>query len=262
MRKPKSKLLRSIKPNIGIRVWYKKQLESIIERMQRSVLYWGGAIYRKEQAKAIQKELDRLRKYWTSEFDEFSERIAEAFVKRTNTAVSNSLKKALAEVGVDISWKNNPALKNVLTSLKDTQVSLIKSIPDEQLDRVAGVLQRGLQNGQDRAQIIDDLKASFGVSERRARMIAVDQTNKATFAINRAASLSAGLNEGIWIHVAGRKTSRPTHVAMHHKRFFLNGDEAGLYDKEVGRRIMPGQLVNCCCTFRAVIPPLVPRNKQ
>lgn len=249
MKKNKEKLTRPVKPSPGIRVWYRKQIEDMIERMKKSILRWCPAVYRKEMARSIQKELDRLRKQWTGEFDTFSDSVASRFTKRINGAVSASTKSALAEVGFNVTWKNDRNIKNILTSIRDTQVSLIKSIPEEQLNRVAGILQRGLQNGQDLAYIREELEKGFDISKRRAAMIARDQTNKATFAINRARNLSAGIKEGIWIHIAGKYTSRPTHVAMHHKRFFLEGSEAGMYDSDVGHNVMPGELVNCFPSF-------------
>lgn len=257
MKKNKEKLTRPVKPSPGIRVWYRKQIEDMIERMKKSILWWCPAVYRKELARSIQKELDRLRKQWTGEFDTFSDSVASRFTKRINGAVSASTKNALAEVGFNVTWKNDRNVKNILTSIRDTQVSLIKSIPEEQLNRVAGILQRGLQNGQDLAYIREELEKGFDISKKRAAMIARDQTNKATFAINRARNLSAGIKEGIWIHIAGKYTSRPTHVAMHHKRFFLEGPEAGLYDSDVGHNVMPGECVNCACTYRSIVPPLV-----
>ncbi len=38
---------------------------------------------------------------------------------------------------------------------------------------------------------------------------------------------------------------------MNGKRFRL---DEGLYDSAVGRKVLPGELVACNCTFRAVIP--------
>ena len=255
MSEEKEKLARAVNVSPSIRVWYRKQLEKLIEALRRSLMWWLVARYKSGNARAIQKELDALRYYWMDIFDDSAKRIAKRFVSKVDRAVSNSAKKALAELSFNVTWKNSREVKNILTSLRDTQVSLIKSIPEESLNRVAGILQRGLQNGQDIDQIAEELSHGFGITERRAKMIARDQTNKATFAINRQRYLSVGVNEGIWIHVAGKYTSRPTHVAMHHKRFFLDGKDAGMYDPDVGRNVMPGECVNCQCKWRAVIKP-------
>lgn len=248
----KEKLLRPIKPNPGIRSWYRKQIEKLIDSLRRSLMWWLTARYKTEKAAAIQKELDALRFYWLDMFDDSAKRIAKRFVQKVDKAVSSSCKTALAELSFNVTWKNSMEVKNVLTSLRDTQVSLIKSIPEESLNRVAGILQRGLQNGQDLPAIKDEMEKGFGITARRAKLIALDQTNKATFAINRQRMLSVGVTEGIWIHVAGQYTSRPTHVAMHHKRFNLS---EGLYDSDVGQNVMPAQLPFCRCKWRAIVKP-------
>ena len=252
MSEDKEKLARAVNPNPSIRVWYRKQLERLIEALRRSTFWWLRARYKTGKAKLVQRELDALRHYWGDIFDDSAKRIAKRFVEKIDRHVSNSARNALAELSFNVTWKNSSEVKNVLTSLRDTQVSLIKSIPEESLNRVSGVLQRGLQNGQDINQITEELSHGFGITERRAKMIALDQTNKATFSINRARMLSVGVTEGIWIHVAGRYTSRPTHVAMHHKRFNLS---EGLFDSAVGKNVMPAELVNCCCKWRAIIKP-------
>lgn len=252
MKRTKEVLARAVNPNPSIRVWYRGQLEKLIEALKRSLFWWLGARYKTGKARLVQRELDALRRYWGDIFDDSAKRIANRFIEKVDRQVSNSSKKALAELSFDVSWKNSTDVRNVLTSLRDTQVSLIKSIPEESLNRVAGVLQRGLQNGQDIDYIYSELSHGFDITARRAKMIALDQTNKATFSINRARMLSVGVTEGIWIHVAGRYTSRPTHVAMHHKRFNLS---KGLFDSAVGKNVMPAELVNCCCKWRAIIKP-------
>lgn len=252
----KEKLLRPVKPNPGIRSWYRRQIEKLIDALRRSLMWWLVARYKTRSATQIQKELDSLRLYWLGMFDDSAKRIAKRYVQQVNRAVSSSMKSALTDVGFNIIWKNDRNVQNVLRSLRDTQVSLIKSIPQEELNRVSGILNRGLQNGQDLAAIKKEMENSFGISKRRARVIAIDQTNKATFAINRARGIQVGVKEAIWIHIAGRYTSRPTHVAMHHKRFFLEGKDAGMYDDDVGHRVMPGELVNCMCHCRMIVPPL------
>ena len=82
-------------------------------------------------------------------------------------------------------------------------------------------------------------------------MIARDQTVKATEAVNRARCADVGITDGIWMHRSGSKVPRHTHVQMNGKRFNLSD---GLYDSHEGRNVLPGELVNCRCTYKPVIP--------
>lgn len=246
---------KAVKPNVGIRVWYRKRIDSLITQLKKSVMKWIPAAYRHgASAKQLEQAIEELREHWGTRFEKDGEMIAKQLVKRIDSTSKNALKRALAEVGFNVDWKNAPQVKNVLSSIKQSQVDLIKTIPQHQLDRVAGIVQRGIQAGRDLFAIQKELEAGFDITYKRARMIAVDQTNKATMAINRSRYLSVGIKEGIWQHVAGRYTSRKTHVSMHNKRFKLEGEDAGLYDSDVGRRVMPAECVNCKCTFRAVLP--------
>lgn len=253
MKTPKT--ARAINPNIGIRVWYRKHIEKLVDRLRDSIDWWIPAAYKKGAEWAvIQAALDELRERWTVTFDDASWWLATQFVKRVDRTSKNAIKKSLADVGFNIQWGNDPKVQNVLASVRQTQVDLIKSIPQEALDRVAMIVQNGLQNDRNVAFIQKELEHGFGITERRARMIAIDQTQKATHAINRSRYTSAGIKEAVWVHIAGQKTSRETHVKMHGKTFKLEGDDAGLYDSSVGHNVLPAELINCRCSCRPIIP--------
>ena len=112
-------------------------------------------------------------------------------------------------------------------------------------------MQRSIIQGRDVASLRDELQGRFGVTRNRAKLIARDQSNKAFQAIKRAENQQLGIKEGIWVHVPGTKSSRKTHMRMNGKRFKLN---EGLYDSDVKRKVLPGELVACNCVYRAVIP--------
>lgn len=255
MKNNRPKTARAVKANPGIRVWYRKQIESLVDRLRDSISWWIPAAYKKgANAILLQKAIDELRDQWTATFNDRADWIASRFLKRVDSTSRNAIKRSLAEVGFNVDWSKDKTVNNVLNSVKQTQVDLIKTIPQEALDRVSGIVQRGVQDGRDIHYIQKELEHGFGITKRRAKTIAIDQTQKATSAINRARYIQAGIKEAVWVHVAGRKTSRPTHVAMHNKTFKLDGQDAGMYDSAVKERVMPGQLINCRCSCRAILP--------
>ena len=87
-------------------------------------------------------------------------------------------------------------------------VSLIKSIARESLTQVEGVVLRSIEDGHDLETLTERLHKQFGVSERRAAMIARDQTNKATNNLSRQRLLSYGVTKGVWMHTSAGKTYR------------------------------------------------------
>ena len=259
----KTKTARSVNANPGIRVWYRKQIEKLVDTLKDSLAWWIPATYRKgADAILLQLAIDELRDYWTSSFSKSAESLARRFTSRVNRTATNAIKQSFkaagynppATFGFDVDWSKDKTVKNVLNSIRQTQVDLIKSIPQTELDRVSGIVQRGVQDGRDLAYIKEELEKGFDITKRRAKTIAIDQTQKATHAINRERYKKAGITEAIWVHVAGRKTSRQTHIRMHGKRFKLEGADSGLYDSAVGRNVLPAELVNCRCSCRPVLP--------
>lgn len=49
-----AKVIRAIKPNAGIRAKYRKRLVSLLDEMQRSVVWWLRAEYRKQETRIAQ----------------------------------------------------------------------------------------------------------------------------------------------------------------------------------------------------------------
>lgn len=142
-------------------------------------------------------------------------------------------------------------LNDTVKALIAENVSLIRSIPQQFFQQVESLVQRSIIQGRDVASLRDELQGRFGVTRNRAKLIARDQSNKAFQAIKRAENQQLGIKEGIWVHVPGTKSSRKTHMRMNGKRFKLN---EGLYDSDVKRKVLPGELVACNCVYRAVIP--------
>ena len=87
-----AKVIRAIKPNAGIRAKYRKRLISLLDEMQRSVIWWLRAEYRQQEtriaqdaspASDLQDRLKRLFRYWTKRWRESAESFAREFVGST-----------------------------------------------------------------------------------------------------------------------------------------------------------------------------------
>lgn len=254
-----AKTLRAIRPNAGIRAKYRRALESMLDEMRRSVVWWLRAEYRKQETRiaqdspagALQAMLGRLFRRWTKRWDDMAEKLAREFVRGIDRRSANSMKQAFKEAGFTVKMDRSRAENDVVQALIAENVSLIKSIPQRYFTEVTGLAQRSAGAGRDVGFLVDELDKRYAVTRRRAKLIARDQSNKATEAIRRVRDKQLGITEGIWVHVPGTKTSRRTHQAMNGKRFRL---DEGLYDPAVGRKVLPGELVACNCVYRAVIP--------
>jgi uncharacterized protein with gpF-like domain len=97
--------------------------------------------------------------------------------------------------------------------------------------------------------MVKALKALYPKAANRAVLIARDQSNKANGVVIRARRLELGISEAIWMHSHAGKVPRPDHVAANGRRFKVA--EGCLIS---GEYIQPGELINCRCTSRAVLP--------
>jgi SPP1 gp7 family putative phage head morphogenesis protein len=253
------KILKPIFANAGIAADYRRRLLALVEEMSRSYTHWLRATYRSNPPRMAQdespaKELERLLKgmgvQWSKRFEEAAPRLARYFAGSTRKQSEAALRRILRESGVTVKMTMTRELRDVMNAVVADNVALIKSIPQQYHTQVEGLVMRSVTEGRDLEQLTRDLRDRFGITERRARFIALDQSNKATSAIRREREMSVGLEDAIWLHSAAGKEPRPTHVANSGKRFSLS---EGWYDPAIRKRIWPGTEPRCRCTWRVVV---------
>lgn len=271
-----------IRANAGIEAEYKKRLQALVDEMAASLNWWLGAEYKRQQekilaydaaaswwrrtldrvpafdaspARSMQQVLRQLMGQWRRAFDEKAANLATWFANRTNTAATAATGAAIADVaGFAVRFKPTRAMNNTMQSIIAENVSLIRSLPQDTFAKLEGMVMRSVRSGRDLAGLAKDIEKTFDVTRSRAKTIARDQNNKATEALSDVRMKSVGITQAVWIHSGRGVNPRPTHVDMHGKPFSLSGPEAGLYDSSVGRRILPGELVNCDCTKAPLVP--------
>lgn len=273
MAKVKNKNSRQTSDNLGLQVWYRKELLKMVREMSAKTekelaRAWKGALPKIEleakqaagemvtandasPAVELTKVIKKLRKYFDTHFQELGEKVSKKFAKRAKNGADVSLKAILKEEGFTVSFGMTRQLNDILQATVAENVNLIKSIHTMYFDQVQTVIMQAVKNGRDMEYIRKELTERFGVSERKAKIIARDQTNKAMQTISRARALETGITKARWVHIPGAKTSRETHKHFDGKPFDLN---KGRYDKDVGRYVQPGELINCNCRFRLIVP--------
>ena len=262
--------LKPIFPPAGIEREYEKRLKKAVREMEKSVVYWLRAKYRANESRIvgdsatddILKAFRRLLRQWERNFRELADVLPRWFVNKIRGYVTNNLAqqtKPLKEAGLGFNLKfsyMSQRERQTFQAIVKENANLIKSIARQSLTQVEGIVLRNIEAGHDLARMTEELHKQFGVTERRARMIARDQTNKATNNLSRQRLLSYGINKGIWMHTASGKTYRETHEND------MDGQEYDIRegcfdpDEKVNRHIQPAELVNCYCVCRPVIPQL------
>src|SRR5690606_26092523 len=129
-------------------------------------------------------------------------------------------------------------------------VSLIKSIPEKYFTDVTGSVMRSITTGQGIKDLITQIEKYDGITERRAKNIALDQTRKAYNMINKQRMMTAGFKKFKWLHSGGGQHPRKDHIAMNGNVYSF--DDLPVIDKKTGERGIPSQLINCGCVMQPV----------
>lgn len=261
------KVLPPIHANAGAEAMYRKRLRKLIREMAGSVRYWVEAAYKANEpeiaadelpATALRRAVRRLARRWQKEFDEAAPRLAEHFAKSANRRTAASLEKILRDGGLSVEFRMTRAARDVMSASIAEQVALIRSIPQRYFAEVEGHVMRSVQAGRDLAPLSRKLADAYGVTRRRAALIARDQNNKATAAMVRVRQQELGVKEAVWVHSGGGKEPRPTHLAagVRRQRYDVTKGwfDPDAHGKGKGDWVFPGELINCRCVARAVVP--------
>jgi SPP1 gp7 family putative phage head morphogenesis protein len=256
----KRKVARAVPANRGQAVRYQKRMLALIDEMAASVDHWVTSTYRNappviatdaSPVKAMRKQLRELTARWIKRFDDSAPKIAEAYLKGSFKATDSAMRLALKEAGWTVKFEMTPAVREAYEASLTENIGLIRSIPQEYLQQVEGIAMRSYTRGRDLESMVKDLKRLYPKAANRAVLISRDQSNKANAVVTQARQIELGIVEAIWLHSHAGKTPRPTHVAMNGKRYKIS---QGMWDSAEGRFIFPGELIECKCTSRSVLP--------
>lgn len=260
------RILHPVHPNAGIEMGYRSRLDTLVTRMHNSVYYWVVRKYhanppvlaQDSPASDLIKELRGLGQRWRRAFARAADELAGWFSKTSAERADGSLKTVLRDAGWTVRFKSTPAWNDIRRATIEANVSLIRSIGEQHLREVEGLVMRSVQQGGDLATLTQALEKRYGITRRRASLIARDQNNKATAAITRVRQQELGIEQAIWVHSHAGREPRPSHVAYAAGR--LGGP---IYDISKGAPLAddggmtwPGVEINCRCISRSIIPGL------
>ncbi len=262
----KVKTLQPVHPNIVLELQYRRKLEAFIEDMHNSIIYWLAAAYKRNTpelvklmaedaspAVLLQAVMRRLSRRWLRNADNMAGELSRYFATAAAKRSDNALQSILRKGGFSVKFKTSRAVNDVLQATIHENVSLIKSIAQEHLSKVEQSVMRSVQVGRDLQTLSNDLHDNFGVTWRRAELIARDQNNKTTAAITKVRQLETGFNEAVWVHSGAGRHPRPSHVRAGRDRIHYN-IATGWFDPAIKKFIWPGTEISCRCVSRPVLP--------
>jgi SPP1 gp7 family putative phage head morphogenesis protein len=261
---PKPKTAAAVHPNAGVEAAYRLALQALIVEMFRDLYRTTKRAWEDEpvtiahDAPGKPPKMDLLTRamnkwggLWVKKLETLSEQMADQFANANRNVTDRAVKKSFAEAGLTIKFRPTQRMIEGYKAVVAENVSLIKSIPAEALKKVEGEIYRAVTKGSDLATLTEKLRDVYGSTYNRAALIARDQNNKAKAVFEAARRSEVGITEAVWMHSHGGAEPRPSHVALDGTKYTI---AKGAWDKKEKAWIQPGELINCRCVSKAVMP--------
>lgn len=255
-------VLAPVRANEGTRIWYERKLQELLRCMHDSMKLHIAAAWKAEppsigfaaddanSSTVIRRALSRWGRLWQSKFDSLSSELARKFAEKAFGTTQSAMAASLAGAGFTVKFRPSPESLEAYQAVVAQNVALIKSVPQIFLKDIANSVWSSVTAGGDLATLSKSLQQNYGVSYKRAALIARTENFKAKAVIESVRRKQLGIDTAIWMHSSAGKIPRPAHVAMNGQKFDIS---KGMFDADEGKYVFPGQLINCRCTSRAII---------
>jgi SPP1 gp7 family putative phage head morphogenesis protein len=179
-----------------------------------------------------------------------AEKLARLAVQQNLVEVDDRIASMIKEsVGVDLRsalTASGPIADEMKRSRQDN-VDLITSIPEQYLDKVRDSVVEHWNAGRSYESLADRIEEIGDITDRRAALIARDQTGKMNSSFNLVRQTSLGIEKYEW-QTAGDERVRDSHAKMDGK--VIAWSDPPLVD---GERVHPGQGIQCRCVAAPIV---------
>ncbi len=209
----------------------------------------------------IMNAMSHLFSRWRSEgVSGGANRIAGEFVQSALKKSERDLKKS---AGIDV-FSGSKTMQDYLHASAQQNAQLITSIPAKYLEEVQTLVMANMRSGMRPGYIEKALQEQFGVTQRRAKMIARDQTSKIQGELAEKQQKEAGFSYFQWIdsddsRVRHRHSEIANKVTAYGKGIYRWDDLPLSSD---GVPIKPGSDYQCRCIARPVSAREVKANQD
>jgi len=270
---PTRKRPKGTKPDVAAGISYNVELQRLVRAVTRDInanlmptvrnlapeYQRDSAFVMDSWVDVLTKGLSNIRLRWSSpQFQALANDVAGRFVTSAN---NSNRRRTERDMGIDIFSDSTTITNYVQASIADN-VRLIQSIPDQYLTQVESIVMTNIRSGGRPSSIAKSLQRQFGGTERRAKMIASDQTAKVKGQRNAKRQQDAGFPYFEWDdsddeRVRDRHAYLSEHVTQYGKGVY-RWDNPPLSDK--GVPIIPGEDYQCRCIGRPVSQEEVDAN--
>ena len=219
----KQRVVKPVKPALTDIINYRKQLDAVLENAYQQV---KNKIYPLLVDLEPQYVTDTPREDAIAELETIqlasqqqTDGIAKSVAIKTVNKVADTNKQRMQAIfnqafGINFPQLiNDTGLQHVLNDKIDQNIALIKTIPQEYLQRVKKSISAGIVNGNKAVDITKQLSNDYGISQRRARFIARDQVSKINAAVSQLRQKNLGVDKYQWT-TAGDDRVREAHAEV------------------------------------------------
>ncbi|WKT00522.1 phage head morphogenesis protein [Gallibacterium salpingitidis] len=257
-----------LKVSASISADYSKAIKRLMRSMYKDTMigieacfttYAEDSLFPKNGSLVAQLKIliSRLLKKYEPVFMLLAKRETDKMLIRVDKNASATLKMSLKDVSKDLSVKTDltsSRLREVTQASTQEAVDLIKTIPTNYLSAVQKVVMHSISaNGKGFAELKPFLTKLYKGNERKAELVALDQTHKAYQNIQAEKMKKLGVKKFKWVHSGGGRVPRKLHQDLHGKIFSF--DDPPYIGDMYGQKVygLPGHLPNCRCTMSPVL---------
>ena len=259
--------LRPVRPSRKNELWYRAELHRLVKYMRKRVeehllpalkgLWPEPAATDGASLLAIDSPTEASAraaiKATAREFggiQRLADRLAFGAAVRNLDEVDERLAKAIeASVSVNVRpfLAQNPRIRDATHKAIQTNVDLIKSIPDQYFDKITDAVERNWAEGGRWENLVSRIEEIGEVTENRAALIARDQTSKMNGSFNQIRQTDLGIEQFTW-QTAEDERVRESHAELDGQTF--SWDDLPEVDGEIAS---PGSPIQCRCVALAFI---------
>lgn len=248
-----------IEYNVQLQKLVKQVYQSVTEALLPVIEQEKPNYIKDEWPQRIQEILTTLTATWSGRRMEFlADRLANNFVRTTVSFVDRTNNRRF---GIDV-LQSSPELTNYVSAATIQNANLIKSIPAQFLENVSNTVMSNMRVGLLPNEIAKQLQEQYGVTQRRARFIARDQTAKVNGEVSKQRQIDSGFEYFQWIDSDDQRV-RHSHediaeaMTPYGKGIYKWSD---LPTNDRGEKIQPGSDYGCRCTAKPVRNSVVEKN--
>jgi SPP1 gp7 family putative phage head morphogenesis protein len=255
--------LQAIRSNHRAELTYRAALLQLVYRCREIVedafdefrAYWprpntGDSVTSTDAVPTAAKQFIAKAKGKLGNLDAWAKRMAGLAAEANKDSVDSRLSREIQKaIGVDVSSilrANGPMLAS-MGEATQVNVALIKTIPEQYLDRIYKTVTDGWTQGMRWESLVEQIQEDGNITENRAKLIARDQTSKMNAAFNEERQQQVGIDKFEWSTSEDERV-RESHAELDGKTF--SWDDPPTVDGEVAT---PGSQVQCRCVAIPVV---------